>query len=70
MTPEKLGNVWTARARIQRITKDYKWETLAVCMDTPNSILAEARKLQSQGYDWNTLWVRGDATPRKMVNEL
>ena len=67
--PMKLGTVWAAKARIQRINGS-KWETLAECQDTPNAIRAEAQKLVAKGFAFNTLWVVGAATDRKMVGDL
>lgn len=67
--PLALGTVWNARARIQRINGTH-WETLATCMDTPNAIKAEAQKLVSKGYQMHLLWVLGDATGRKMIQDL
>lgn len=70
MNLQKLGTVWVAKAKIQRISEDFKWETLAVCVDTPNEIRKETAKLQDKGYKAGDLWVVGDATERKMVSDL
>lgn len=71
MTPPKLGTVWTATAKIQAINlTTAKWDTLATCMDTPNAIQAEVKKLIAAGHDRWTLWVSGDATGRRLVSEL
>lgn len=68
-----LGNVWAAKARIQRITANgvtYRWETLATCSDTPNAVLMAAERLERQGYDPGTLWAIGQASERKMILDL
>jgi hypothetical protein len=66
--PPKLGVVFTAKARIQRIDSDtMKWVTLATCSDTPNAIKAAAAKLN---VPMTQLWVVGDVTERKMICDL
>ena len=70
----KLGNVWAAKAKIQYMGLDgdkMVWKTLATCTDTPNAIRAAAKKLERRGLClMNQMWVIGDATGRKMVNDL
>ncbi len=66
MKAPKLGNVWTANAKIQVIA-DGKWKTLATCMDTPKAIRSEVIKLVTKGRKLGELWVVGSATDRKMV---
>jgi len=70
----KLGNVWAAKAKIQYMGWDGDkrvWKTLATCMDTPNAIIAAAKKLEKRGVClMNQMWVIGDVTCRKMVNDI
>lgn len=68
--PPPVGTVWTAKARIRRITDDGKWETLATCMDTPRAIGVAAAKLTAKGYKRGLLWVHGEATGKKMLSDL
>jgi len=69
MKPPRLGTVWTAKARIQRINGT-KWQTLATCTDTPNAIQTALRGLQRKGHALGTLWVVGDVTDRRMAQDL
>lgn len=63
--PPPLGSVWSVGVRFQIIDGSH-WQTIASCMDTPNTIEAKLKELYAAGHKRGTVWLVGDIQSRTL----